>query len=44
MAVTNRDSNTISVFKNTSSTRGSITSSSFATKVDFATGSSSNIE
>ena len=38
MAVENRGANTVSVFRNTS-TSGSITSSSFATKVDFVTGS-----
>jgi hypothetical protein len=38
LAVTNGGSNTVSVFRNTSSS-GSITSSSFAIKVDFATGS-----
>jgi len=37
LAVTNNNGNTISVFKNTSST-GSITASAFATKVDFTTG------
>jgi trimeric autotransporter adhesin len=39
VAVTNLAANTISVFRNTSSS-GSITSGSFATKVDFTTGSS----
>jgi trimeric autotransporter adhesin len=38
LAVTNIASNTVSVYRNTS-TSGAITSSSFATKVDFATGS-----
>jgi len=38
MAVANNSSNTVSVFRNTSNV-GSITTSSFATKVDFATGS-----
>lgn len=37
LAVTNSNSNTASIFRNVSSS-GSITSSSFATKVDFATG------
>jgi 6-phosphogluconolactonase (cycloisomerase 2 family) len=37
LAVANRSSNTVSVFRNTSSS-GSITSSSFAAKVDFTTG------
>ena len=38
LAVANQSSNTVSVLRNTSST-GSITSSSFAANVDFATGS-----
>ncbi|MDA0986762.1 MAG: VCBS repeat-containing protein [Bacteroidetes bacterium] len=38
LAVANRESNAVSVFRNTS-TSGSISSSSFASKVDFATGS-----
>jgi hypothetical protein len=38
LAVANDGSNTVSIFRNTS-TSGSITSGSFATKVDFATGS-----
>jgi hypothetical protein len=37
MAVTNYSGNTVSVFRNTSSS-GSITASSFSTKVDFTTG------
>ncbi len=37
MAVVNRYSNTLSIYRNTS-TSGSITSGSFATKVDFTTG------
>src|SRR4030043_57262 len=37
LAVTNNVSNTVSVFRNTS-TPGSITSASFETKVDFSTG------
>ncbi len=37
MAVTNNGSNSVSVFRNTASS-GSITSSSFASKVDFSTG------
>ena len=37
MAVTNNGSNTVSVFKNTA-TSGTITTSSFANKVDFTTG------
>ena len=39
LAVTNNNSNTVSVFRNISSS-GSITASSFAAKVDFGTGSS----
>ena len=38
LAVANYNSNTVSVFRNIS-TSGSISTSSFATKVDFATGS-----
>ena len=38
LAVTNANSNTVSLFRNTS-TSGSITSGSFAAKVDFTTGS-----
>ena len=38
LAVTNTSSNTVSVFRNTA-TSGSITTGSFSTKVDFATGS-----
>jgi hypothetical protein len=38
LAVVNRDGNTVSVFRNTT-TSGSITSSSFASKEDFSTGS-----
>ena len=41
LAITNGNSNTVSVFRNTG-TSGSITSSSFATKVDFATGNAPN--
>ena len=37
LAVANKDSNTISVFKNTSAT-GTLTTASFAAKVDFLTG------
>jgi FG-GAP-like repeat/IPT/TIG domain len=39
LVVTNGDANTVSILRNTSSV-GSITASSFASKVDFATGSS----
>jgi len=39
LAVVNQNSNNVSVFRNTS-TSGSITTGSFASKVDFATGSS----
>ena len=42
LVVTNYNSNTFSVYRNTS-TSGSITTSSFATNVDFTTGSSSPI-
>ena len=42
LATANYGSNTVSVFRNTS-TNGSITSSSFAAKVDFTTGSSPQV-
>jgi len=42
LAVTNSSSNTVSVLRNTS-TSGSITTGSFATKVDFATGTDPRI-
>jgi hypothetical protein len=42
MVVANSNSNTISVFRNTSTT-GSINASSFATKVDFPTGNSPTV-
>ena len=42
LAVTNGGSNTVSIFRNTS-TSGTITSSSLAAKVDFATGTSPSI-
>ena len=42
LVVTNNGSNTVSVFRNTS-TSGSITASSFASKVDFTTGTSPTV-
>src|SRR5687767_2516140 len=42
MVIANSSSNTISVFRNTS-TSGSITASSFAAKIDFATGTNPTI-